>query len=181
MRTVQLSSGLAVWIKGFALLNLAVLAGLVLYASLAGEAILSGVLLLAALLLGASIRGRLLGIVEAWATEDGIRIARGREIRVIPYSRVLAVSYTAWSPLPFLTDRVDLVVEDTGHTVETVSFMPLWTLEKRSGKPSVVADLDARVTEARLRAIDRTLGAQGASPRTEAGDYRETPPPLGQA
>jgi len=172
MRELQISNGLAVWVRLLCGLNVLALLGVGVWMLVVAQwlaALLAGV---GAIWVATVIRRRVLPLREAWLTEGGIRVVGRGENRVIPYTAVVTVGYTGWSPWLFLRDRAELVVETRAQSSETVPFMPLWGERLADGRPAVLAELDARVESAHLgsggapanNSLKRTPGPEAQAP-----------------
>lgn len=170
MREVQLSNGLAVWVRLLSGLNVLVLLGLGIWMLLVGQWLAALLAAAGVSWLAAVMRRRVWPLREAWMTGEGIRVVGGGENRVIPYTAVVTVGYTGWSPWLFLQNRAEVVVESGVGSSETLPFMPVWGERLADGRPAILAELDARVEGAHL-------GPGGAPANTS---LKRTPGPAAQ-
>jgi hypothetical protein len=150
MREVQLSNGLAVWVRLLSWINVLVLLGLGIWMLVVGQRLAALLAAAGAIWLAAVIRRRVLPLREAWLTGEGIRVVGGGDNRVIPYTAVVTVGYTGWSPWLFFQNRAEVVVEMGAHSSETLAFLPMWGERLADGRPAILAELDARVEGAHL-------------------------------
>jgi hypothetical protein len=167
MREVQLSNGLAVWVRLLSGVNVLVVLGLGIWMLLMGQWLAALLATAGASWLAAVIARRVWPLREAWMTGEGIRVVGGGENRVIPYTAVVTVGYTGWSPWLFLQNRAEVVVDSRVDSIETLLFMPMWGERLADGRPAILAELDARVVGAHL--------ASGSAPANTTLNRRPEP------
>lgn len=150
MREVQLSNGLAVWVRLLCGSSILILLGLGIWMLLIGQWLAAALAVAGAIWLAAVVRRRVLPLREVWLTGDGIRVVGGGENQVIPYTAVVTVGYTGWSPWLFLQNRAEVLVEAGAYSSGTLPFFPMWGERLADGRPAILAELDARVEGAHL-------------------------------